>query len=369
MSMQFSESHSAYLAAITMSSEPKSYSEAVKLKIWRDSMKEEIVAQEEAGTWDIASLPPGKTAIPCMWIYRDKFNPDGTIHRHKSRLLACGNSQKEGDDFKETFAPVVKMNTVRYLLRLATAKEWEVHQMDVHNAFLHGDLQEEVYMRLPPGFTHSDPTKVCRLNKSIYGLRQAPRCWFAKLSSTLLDFGFVQSYYDYSLFSYTKGVDEVRVLVYVDDLIIATNSMALMSQFKTYLSQCFKMKDLGKLRYFLGIEVARSAEGMVLSQRKYTLDLIADVGLTNARPVATPVEQNHHLAADKSTLLSDPKRYRRLVGRLVYLANTRPEFCYAIHLFIAVYEGSSRRSLACCYSCCEVLERVFRSRHSSLFLS
>lgn len=142
----------------------------------------------------------------------------------------------------------------------------------------------------------------------------------------------MQSYYDYSLFSFTKGDKEVRVLVYVDDLILATNSMEILSQFKSYLSQCFKMKDLGKLRYFLGIEVARSEEGMVLSQRKYTLDLIADVGLNNARPAATPVEQNHNLAADKSPLMPDPKQYRRLVGRLVYLANTRPELCYAIHL-------------------------------------
>lgn len=207
--LKFSESHQAYLAAITAASEPKTYYEAIKHKIPCDSMKDEIVAQEESGTWDIASRPPGKKAIPCMWIYRNKYNIDGTIRRHKSRLVACGNSQKEGDDFKETFAPVVKMNTVCFLLRLATIKGWEVHQMDVYNAFLHGDLEEEVYMRLPPWFTHSDPSKFCRLNKSIYGLRQAPRCWFSKLSSALIKFGFVQSYYDYSLFSYTKGDKEV----------------------------------------------------------------------------------------------------------------------------------------------------------------
>ena len=125
--------------------------------------------------------------------------------------------------------------------------------MDVHNAFLHGDLNEEVYMKLPPGFTHSDPSKVCILRKSLYGLRQAPRCWFEKLTNALTEFGFAQSYSDYSLFTYTKGSKEVRVLIYVDDLVIASNDIEFFVKFKAYLGECFKMKDLGKLKYFLGI--------------------------------------------------------------------------------------------------------------------
>ena len=290
------------------------------------------MAHEELGTWDLATLPPGKTAIASKWVHRIKYNADGTIERHKSRLVGCGNRQVAGEDYDETFAPVVKMTTVRSLLSLVAAKGWEVHQMDVHNAFLHGDLEEEVYMRLPQGFTHPDPRKVCRLRKAIYGLKQAPRCWFAKLSTALVKFGFVQAYSDYSLFTYTKGSKEVRVLIYVDDLVLASNDMQLLTKFKTYLGECFRMKDLGKLKYFLGIEVARAADGIFLSQRKYALDIIKDCGLLGAKPVSIPVEQNHHLAADKGPLFSDPKKYRRLVGRLVYLAVTRPELCYAIHL-------------------------------------
>ena len=191
-------------------------------------MKLEIDAHEDQGTWDVTTLPPGKTVIACQWIYKEKYNADGTIQRHKSRLVACGNKQVEGEDFDETFAPVVKMATVRGLLRIAAAKNWEVHQMDVHNAFLHGDLQEEVYMRMPPDFSHLDPSKVCRLRKAIYGLRQVPRCWFTKLSLALEKFGFVQSYSDYSLFTYSQGKVEVRVLVYVDDLVIASNFINLL---------------------------------------------------------------------------------------------------------------------------------------------
>ena len=161
--LNFSVPHQAFLAAMTAGVEPKSYSEAIKDKVWRDAMKREVVAHEELGTWDLATLPPGKTAIASKWVHRTKYNSDGTIERHKSRLVGCGNRQVGGEDYDETFASVVKMTTVRSLLSLFAAKGWEVHQMDVHNAFFHGDLEEEVYMRLPQGFTHSDPRKVCRL--------------------------------------------------------------------------------------------------------------------------------------------------------------------------------------------------------------
>lgn len=307
--MNFSVSHKAFLAAVTAGVEPKRYSDAIKEKVWRDAMKHEVVAHEELGTWYIATLPPGKKAISSKWVHRIKYNANGTIERRKSRLVACGNRQVEGDDYEETFAPVVKMCTVRGLLGIAAAKGWEVHQMDVHNAFLHGDLEEEVYMKLPPGFTHSDPKKVCRLRKAIYGLKQAPRCWYAKLSNALIEFGCLQSYEDYSLFMYTKGQKEVHVLVYVDDLVIASNDFVLLDQFKEYLSKCFRMKDLGELKYFLGIEVARAPEGIFLSQRKYALDIVADCGLLGAKPTSTPLEPNHHLATDKGPLFSDPKQY------------------------------------------------------------
>lgn len=330
--LNFSVSHQAFLAAVTAGVEPKRYSDTIKEKVWRDSMKLEVVAHEELDTWELATLPPGKKAIASQWIHRIKYNADGTVERQKSCLVVCGNKQVAGDDYDETFAPVVKMATVCSLLSLVAEKGWEVHQMDVHNVFLHGDLEEEVYMRLPPRFSHIDPRKICRLRKAIYGLKQAPRCWFSKLSNALIEFGFIQAYSDYSLFTYAKGAKQVRVLIYVDDLVLASNDLELLTKFKTYLGDCFCMKDLGKLKYFLGIEVARSEEGIFLSQRKYALDIISDCGLLGVEPVSIPVKQNHHLAADKGPLFSDPKKYRRLVGCLVYLCVTRFELCYAIHL-------------------------------------
>ncbi|CAA7039177.1 unnamed protein product [Microthlaspi erraticum] len=307
----FSPGQRAFFAAITARDEPKHFKDAVRIKVWNNAMRTEVDALEQKRTWDICDLPPGKEALGCLWVYKTKYNSDGTIERYKARLVVQGNHQVEGEDFDETFAHVVKMNTVRSVLRLVAAKNWEVYQMDVNNAFLHGDLEEEVYMKLPPGFRHSHPGKVCRLRKSLYGLKQAPRCWFKKLSDALLRFGFEQSYDNYSLFSYSRKNIELRVLVYVDDLIIV---------------------DLGKLKYFLGIEISRGPDGIFLSQRKYALDIIAETGNLGCRPALTPLEQTHQLASVESPLFGDPTKYRRLMGRLIYLLNTRPELCYSVHL-------------------------------------
>lgn len=330
--LKFSSSHKAFVAAITSAVEPKSYAEAVELEEWRDSMVDEHTAHVQNGTWEVTDLPPGKKVIQSMWLYKIKYHANGKPARNKSRLVACGNRQRKGLDYTDTFAPVAKPTTVRVLLAVAAAKQWEVHQMDVHNAFLHGDLEEEVYMKLPQGFQGSDPTKVARLKKSIYGLKQSPRCWFSKLSTALKAYGFTQSKPDYSHFSYIRGKVHLHILIYVDDFLIACNDMSTLQKFKNYLCECFHMKDLGKLKYFLGIEVARNREGFFVSQRKYALDIIADTGLLGCKPVATPIELNHKLALAKGTPLADPAPYRRLVGRLIYLTFTRPELSYSVHI-------------------------------------
>lgn len=162
--------------------------------------------------------------------------------------------------------------------------------MDVHNAFLHGDLEEEVYMKLPPGFVSSKPNQVCKLNKALYGLKQAPRCWFSKLTKALLEFGFKQNRLDYSLFTLHRNNTTLFVLVYVDDLIIGGDNSALISKFKEHLHRSLHMQDLGELRYFLDIEVLRSKEGIYLSQRKYALDIVSECGLLGSKPVDTPME-------------------------------------------------------------------------------
>lgn len=206
--------------------------EAIKNEGWRRAMQEEIRALEDNGTWTMEHLPPGKRALGSQWVYKIKYQSNGHIERLKARLVVFGNHQIKGLDYNETFAPVTKMVTVRAFLAVAASKNWELHQMDVHNAFLHSDLDEEVYMKLPPGFESSYPNMVCRLRKSIYGLHQSSRCWFAKLFTALKEYGFLQTYSDYSLFTYTNGGVQINVLVYVDDLVISGNNSAALKAFK-----------------------------------------------------------------------------------------------------------------------------------------
>lgn len=224
------------------------------------------------------------------------------------------------------------MITLRLFLDLAAKNNHAIHQMDVHNAFLHGDLQEEVYIKVPFGFSNPDDTRVCRLRKSLYGLKQAPRCWFAKLADALLKYGFSQTHSDHSLFVYSKNKVSLMILVYVDDLIIYCNSNSEVDSFKAYLSTCFHMKDLGALKYFLGLEVARSPQGIYLCQRKYTLEIVTECGLLGCRPAGSPMDQNHKLSSAQGDLLADPEQYRRLTGRLIYLLATRSDLAHSVHI-------------------------------------
>lgn len=201
------------------------------------AMSDEVQAFEITDTWDVTTLPLGKKALGNQWIYTNKYNADSTLGRRKACLVVLGNNQTKGEDFNETFSPVAKLATVRIILKLAASKNWLIHQMDVSNTIIHGDFEEEIYMKLPQGFKCSDPTKVCRLKKSLYGLRQTPQCWYSKLTTTLLNFGFSHEYADQSLFSKVCGDVCIHILVYVDDFVIAGNDTKALQEFKEYLKQ------------------------------------------------------------------------------------------------------------------------------------
>ena len=327
-----STSHLAYLTAISSVHEPKNFHEANSQPMWRKSMDDELKALEETNTWNIVHLPPGKHVVGCRWVYRFKFNPDGSIERPKSRVVAQGFTQHFGVDYKETFAPVAKMSTVKVLLSVAANHGWSLSQMDVKNAFLHGELEEEVYMKIPPGHPLcGDPSRVCKLNKSIYGLKQSPRAWHAKLSSTLEDLGFTRSSADSSLYVQNGQTEKLMVLIYVDDLIITGSNADSIAALKKKLQGKFPVKDLGPLKYFLGIEVATSRKGLFLNQRKYTIDLLRDSNMLNSKPANTPFDSK--LQLDKlGDPLDSPNYYQKLVGKLIYLTITRPDISFAVSL-------------------------------------
>ncbi|KAM2116752.1 hypothetical protein ACFX1R_010393 [Malus domestica] len=183
-------------------------------------MSEELQALEENCTWSILQLPPGKKAVGSHWVYKTKLKADGSIERHKARLVARSFTQTLGIDYKETFTSMTKMNTVCVLLSVFVNCGWSLYQMDVKNAFLHGELQEEVYMQIPPCYSPAKDGMVCKLHKTIYGLKQSPRAWYAKLSSMLEREGFLKSNANSSLFVRNGTRGKLVVLIYVDDLII-----------------------------------------------------------------------------------------------------------------------------------------------------
>lgn len=328
----FSQRHRAYLVGLTSHEEPKSYAQAVNHPEWQHAMAQEIKALEDNQTWELTPLPPGRKPVGCKWVYKIKYKATGEIEKYKARLVAKGYTQVEGEDFHETFAPVAKMTTVRCLLSVAVVREWELHQMDVSNAFLHGELDEEVYMTVPQGYNTPEKGLVCRLRKSLYGLKQASRNWYSQLSQALVKYGFTESHADHRLFVYSHDSIFLAVLIYVDDLVIAGNDTVACANFKQYLSNCFHMKDLGSLKYFLGLELVRGSSGLFMCQRKYTLDILNECGMLACKPCPFPMEQNHRLALAKDSPYSDPPQYRRLVGLLIYLTITRPEITYSVHI-------------------------------------
>ena len=206
----------------------------------------------------------------CKWIFTVKYRADGSLERYKARLVAKGFTQTYGIDYQETFAPVAKMNSIRVLLSLAASLGWQLQQLDVKNVFLNGEFEDEVYMDLPPGFENEyGIEKVCKLKRSLYGLKKSPRAWFDKFTKSIHSFGYLQSQADHTMFfkHFTDG-SVVILIVYVDDIILTGSNVIEMENLKKVLAREFEMKDLGPLRYFLGMEIARSSKGIFVSQRK-----------------------------------------------------------------------------------------------------
>jgi histone deacetylase 1/2 len=297
-------------------------------------MNEEFNALMQNKTWRLVPQRQGTNIVDCRWIYKIKRKADGTIDRYKARLVAKGFKQRYGIDYEETFSPVVKIATVRLVLALAVSRGWSLRQLDVKNAFLHGVLEEEVYMRQPPGYEDKQrPHYVCKLDKALYGLKQAPRAWYSRLSSKLVALGFVASKSDTSLFIYRKRSVTIFMLIYVDDIIVASSSQDATDALLRDLSKDFALKDLGDLNYFLGIEVQKVSTGIVLHQTKYANDILHRVGMTDCSGVVTPLSSSEKITARQGDLLGpdDSTNYRSMVGALQYLTLTRPDISYAVN--------------------------------------
>ncbi|RDX78941.1 hypothetical protein CR513_40699, partial [Mucuna pruriens] len=328
--------HQSFIAAIDAIKTPRSVHKALKDENWVQVMKKEMEALEKNSTWEIVDGPKDKRAIGCRWI-SVKYKSDGIVERYKVRLVAKGYTQTYEIDYKETFAPVAKMNTVRVIISLATHFGGNLQQFDVKNVFLHGNLEEEVYMEIP-------------LKKALYGLKQSPQAWFGR---------FAQSQGDHTLFiKHSPNGKLTFLLVYVDDMIIIGDDEIEKLNMKEKLATQFEMKELGKLKYFLRIEVVYSKQGIFISQRKYVLDLLKETGKLGCKISRVPIEQNHRIECEESPII-EKSQYQRLVGKLIYLSHTRLDIAYAVSVVSQFMHDPRERHL-------QAVERILQYFKASL---
>ena len=266
-----------------------------------------------------------------MWLYKHKYDAEGNFKGHKSSLVVNGRSQEQGVDFDETFSSVVKPVTIRTVLHLSLTNNWQVNQLDVQNAFLHGTLDEDVYMFQPPGFIDSSkPNHVCKLNCSIYGLKQAPRAWNARFVNFITANGFIQCKSDTSVFIYKKNGLMAYLILYVDDIIVTASNTTLRDTIIQVLKFEFPMTDLGRISSFLGVSVKLNDKGIFLNQSQYADDIIKRAGMADCKPYTTPVDLKSKLGDDDGKPVANAMDYRSLAGALQYLTFTRPDITYAV---------------------------------------
>jgi hypothetical protein len=233
--------------------------------LWHKACEEEMEAHRLNGTWEITKLPHGKRAIGSRWFMKVKHNADGSLDRYKARLVAKGYSQRPGFDFKETFAPTVRYSTIRIILAIAALEDLELRSVDISHAYLNGELEEEIYMQQPEGFEVGGPQYVCKLNKSLYGLKQAGRVWNRKLHSVLLSLGFERVQSDHGLYIFSKDGIRIFMPVFVDDITLAGKKGAKFDSLIQELSSHFKLRDLGPTTQLLGMEIHRNRPNRTLS--------------------------------------------------------------------------------------------------------
>ncbi|CAL1401782.1 unnamed protein product [Linum trigynum] len=335
--------------------EPASYGEALIDPRLQAAMREEIQALYDNQTWVITDLLGGMKAIGCKWVFRVKYHPDGSVERFKVRLVANGYNQVYGIDYCDTFSPVAKLTSVKMLLAIASIQNWHLHHMDVNNAYLNDDLDEVVYMELPPRLKEKTELrgKVCRLKKFLYGLKHASRMWYAKLTKTLLAHGFKQSNDDCSIFLSTVENSLVVIIVYVEDIVIGSICLKAVEAVKRMLKFVFKMKDLGDLKYFLGLEINKVNGGIHVSQRKYCIELLREAGFEECKPAKTPSGVKQVLSAQDGEPFHDISKFKHLLGQLQYLNTTRPDITYAVQQLYQYQDSPTTVHF-------KALQRVFR---------
>lgn len=338
------ESNIAY-CLLTEDGEPSTFHEAIKstdVSMWMTAMQEEIEALHKNNTWDLVPLPQGRKAIGNKWVYKIKRDGNDQVERYRARLVVKGYAQKEGIDFNEIFSPVVRLTTIRVVLAMCAIFDLHLEQLDVKTAFLHGELEEEIYMLQPEGFAETGKENlVCRLNKSLYGLKQAPRYWYKRFDSFIISLGYNRLSSDHC--TYYKRFEEndvfIILLLYVDDMLVIGPNKDRVQELKAQLAREFDMKDLGPANKILGMQIHRdrSKRKIWLSQKNYLKKILRRFNMQDCKPISTPLPVNFKLSSSMSPSNEAERMemsrvpYASAVGSLMFaMICTRPDIAQAV---------------------------------------
>lgn len=312
-------------------------------------MKKEYETLEKCKTWILVPRPTDKKVLTNRWVFRIKKTQDGEIHKYKARLVARGHTQ-EGVDYDEVFAPVARYETIRALLACAVNEKMYVHQMDVVSAYVQGYLHDEIYMEQPQLFAkQGNEDKICLLKRPLYGLKQAGREWYKRLNDYLIKIGAQNDASNPCVYVFGNGKNRVILLIYIDNLLLASTNMRKLNELKIKLKSEFKMNDLGPLSQILGINVEReTATGKIrLNQRKYINELLIRFKMEESKTTSTPCDISQKLTEEDEVATPEEMRnkpYRELVGSLIYLANaTRPDIAYVASVLSRFYSNSQKK--------------------------
>ncbi|GJT03178.1 putative ribonuclease H-like domain-containing protein [Tanacetum coccineum] len=323
--------HHCLFSCFLSQHEPKKISKALEDESWVDAMQEELLQFKIQKVWVLVDLPYGKKVIGTKWVYQNKKDERGVVVRNKARLVAQGHRQEEGIDYDEVFAPVARLEAIRIFLAFASYMGFIVYQIDVKSAFLYGKIDEEVYVSQPPGFLDPKyPQKVYKVVKALYGLHQAPRAWYATLSTFLLKNGYRRGTIDKTLFLKKDKHDIILVQVYVDDIIFGSTKKSWCDEFEALMKSRFQMSSMGELTFFLGLQVKQKEDGIFISQDKYVAEILKKFDFANVKTASTPIETQKPLVKDEEASDVDVHLYRSMIGSLMYLTASRPDIMFAV---------------------------------------
>ncbi|KAJ9557500.1 hypothetical protein OSB04_012114 [Centaurea solstitialis] len=323
--------------------EPTSYGEAVsgsESEQWQEAMKAEMQSMYDNQVWELTDLPQHCKAVGRKWVFKKKTDMDGNVHTFKARLVAKGFTQTHGIDYDETFSPVAMLKSIRILMAISAYFNYEIWQMDVKTAFLNGKLTEDVYMEQPEGFEDpKNPNKVCKLLKSIYGLKQASRSWNLHFDERIKEFGFAKSEFEPCVYTKFSGSIVTFLVLYVDDILLIGNDVPTLQSVKEWLSKCFQMKDLGEAAYILGIKIYRNRSKRLigLSQSTYIDEVLKRFRMDESKKGFIPMQHGIVLSKTQCPVSSEDQDkmksvpYASAIGSIMYaMLCTRPDVAYSV---------------------------------------